>query len=101
MVVVERMSRTNRILTEIERAFLEAAAARAVDDVLIETARGGFTDAQAKAVAKAAQEFLVAEPGYEARARSELTAAGLYNGVVDSIIDDIRRILSNANVNAA
>ncbi|WP_139333732.1 hypothetical protein [Bosea sp. TND4EK4] len=78
---------------EYSRAVAEAAAARAVDDILIALVRAGNSPEVAKSVAYAAQEFLVGAEGYEDRARQILIGAGFRNGELGSLIDQLRSLL--------
>lgn len=96
MVALLRKSPMQRNSGRYERVVSEAVAARVVDDLIVEMVRAGFDGEQAKAAAKAAQEYLVSDPGYELRAKDALSKAGFVNGVAEELLSDIRAAVESA-----
>lgn len=67
----------------------EAAAARAVDDLIIELIQNGASPSQAKSIALAAQEYLVRAPGFERRATLALGGAGFSLPEIESLTNEL------------
>jgi len=95
-MVAERPMAKRPTLNQLQRAISEAAAARAVDDIILAMSRAGLVPRKAKAIGAAAQEFLVASPGFEGRARAILSQTGFSSTDIDKLVAELRHLDSSA-----